>query len=67
LKTEGSERRVPLVGVSLDALRAIKDMGGCTRYRDKENHMSNTINKYLGTSINSGFLSGEPGKDVVLR
>lgn len=47
LKTEGSERRIPLIGVSLDAMRAIKDMGGCLRYRDKENFMSNTINKYL--------------------
>lgn len=47
LKTEGSERRVPLVGISLEGARALKDMGGAQRYLDNENSLSGCINKYL--------------------
>lgn len=44
LKTEHSERVIPLVGVSLEAFRAFRD--GFPRYADKAG-LSGTVNKFL--------------------
>lgn len=46
MKTEHSERDVPLVGVALMALRAHPD--GFPRYRDKATSLSNLVNDYFG-------------------
>lgn len=48
IKTGSSVRVVPLVGVSLAAMR--KHRKGFPRYRDKGSHLSNTIQKYLRTN-----------------
>lgn len=45
LKTESSKRDVPLVGVSLEALRAFPN--GFPHYRERSNTLSGTVNKYL--------------------
>jgi integrase len=45
LKTEQSERDIPLVGVALKALQAHPQ--GFLRYRDKSSGLSATINKFL--------------------
>ncbi len=45
IKTGSSIREIPLVGVALEAMR--KFPMGIQRYRDKETHMSNTLNKYF--------------------
>jgi integrase len=44
LKALSSTRRIPLVGVSLDALR--EAAGGFPRYRDKDN-LSSAVNKFM--------------------
>lgn len=46
LKTAPSTRRIPLVGVSLDALREARRAGGFARYRDKDT-LSASVNKYF--------------------
>lgn len=45
LKTEDSEREIPLVGVALAALKLRPE--GFPRYRDKSSGLSATLNKYL--------------------
>ncbi|MFA1624310.1 tyrosine-type recombinase/integrase [Rhizobium mongolense] len=45
IKTESSIRAIPLVGVALETMK--KFPRGFSRYRDKETHMSNTLNKYF--------------------
>jgi integrase len=45
LKTEDSEREMPLVGVALAAMRL--HLQGFPRYRDKSSGLSATLNKYL--------------------
>lgn len=45
LKTRHSQRFVPLVGVSLEAIRRNQD--GFPRYADKATHWSNAANKFL--------------------
>lgn len=45
LKTEDSERELPLVGVSLEALKLKPN--GFPKYRDKSAGLSATVNKYL--------------------
>ena len=45
LKTEDSEREIPLVGVALMAMKLRPD--GFPRYRDKSSGLSATLNKYL--------------------
>lgn len=46
IKTESSRRLVPLVGVALEAARR-HAKHGFPRYRDRENDLSATLNKYL--------------------
>ncbi len=46
LKTSQSERKIPLVGVALMAARLIAPTG-FTRYQERPEHASATINKYL--------------------
>jgi integrase len=45
LKTENSIRDIPLVGVSLEAMRLAKN--GFPRYRDKETNLSGALMRYL--------------------
>lgn len=45
IKTHSSIRSVPLVGVSLEAMR--KHPNGFPRYKDKETVLSNTLNKFF--------------------
>lgn len=45
IKTESSRRVVPLIGVALDA--ATKHSKGFPRYRNRENDLSATLNKYF--------------------
>ncbi len=45
IKTGSSIRAVPLVGVALDVMKKFPQ--GFSRYKDKETHMSNTLNKYF--------------------
>jgi len=45
LKTEDSQREIPLVGVALEALKLRPD--GFPRYRDKSSNLSATVNKFL--------------------
>jgi len=45
LKTPYSERDIPLVGISLEALK--KAPNGFPKYRDKSTTLSSTVNKYL--------------------
>jgi integrase len=45
LKTDGSEREIPLVGVALEALKMRPK--GFPKYRDKATALSATINKYM--------------------
>lgn len=45
LKTENSIRKIPLVGVSLEAMKRAKN--GFTRYRDKESNFSAAAMKFL--------------------
>jgi integrase len=45
LKTDVSERDIPLVGVSLDVMRL--QPHGFPRYRDKSASLSSTVNKFL--------------------
>lgn len=45
LKTEDSEREIPLVGVALAAMKLRPD--GFPRYRDKSSALSGTLNKFL--------------------
>lgn len=45
IKTESSRRQVPLIGVSLAAARAAPD--GFPRYRNRENDLSATLNKFF--------------------
>lgn len=49
LKTKHSKRRIPLVGVSLDAFRAAKDTG-FPRYATNSASLSVTVNKFLSTN-----------------
>jgi integrase len=46
LKTEDSEREIPLVGVALAAMK--RRPKGFPRYRDKSASLSATVNKFLG-------------------
>ena len=46
LKTDHSERDIPLVGVALAAMKL--QPGGFPRYRDKAASLSGLVNKYLG-------------------
>ena len=46
LKTDSSERKIPLVGAALLAAKEIYP-DGLTRYREKPDHASGAINKYL--------------------
>lgn len=48
IKTESSQRLVPLVGVALAAAQRHKQ--GFPRYRNRENDLSATLNKYLRTN-----------------
>lgn len=48
LKTSESWRDIPLVGVSLEAAKAIASGGGCVRYRGDSSTWSATVGKYLG-------------------
>ena len=45
LKSENAERNIPLLGVSLDALRAFP--GGFARYQGNSASLSATVNKFL--------------------
>jgi len=45
IKTRSSIRKIPLIGLSLAALRKFPD--GFPRYRDKETVLSNTLNKFF--------------------
>ena len=45
LKSANSERLIPLVGVSLEAMRTCPD--GFPKYRDKSASLSNAVNRYL--------------------
>jgi integrase len=45
IKTESSRRKVPLVGVALEAAK--KQPAGFPRYRNRENDLSATLNKYF--------------------
>lgn len=45
LKTENSIRDIPLIGVSLEAMKLAKN--GFPTYRDKETNLSNTLMRYL--------------------
>ncbi len=45
LKTPHSERVIPLVGYALEAFRAMPE--GFPKYRDKPDHMTNAVNKFL--------------------
>lgn len=45
IKTRSSARRIPLVGVSLEAMRCAP--AGFPRYRDREDTLSNTLNKFF--------------------
>ncbi|MCV9965477.1 tyrosine-type recombinase/integrase [Pararhizobium sp. BT-229] len=45
IKTASSVRAIPLVGVALETFKKHSD--GFPRYRDKETHMSNTLNKFF--------------------
>ncbi|WP_439273582.1 DUF6538 domain-containing protein [Pseudochrobactrum sp. HB0163] len=45
IKTESSKRQIPLVGVAVEVFK--KHPNGFPRYRHKETHMSNTLNKYF--------------------
>jgi integrase len=54
LKTESSEREIPLLGVSLDAMK--RHPHGFPRYCDKEDNLSATLMKYLRSN---GLLESE--------
>ncbi|WP_182417071.1 DUF6538 domain-containing protein [Bartonella sp. HY038] len=45
IKTSSSVRRIPLIGVALEAIKLHRN--GFTRYRDKETTLSNTLNKFF--------------------
>lgn len=45
LKTENSEREIPLVGYSLEAFKRIPE--GIPEFRFKPDHLTNTINKFM--------------------
>lgn len=45
LKTPHSQRDIPLLGYSLEAFKAMPN--GFPKYRDKADHLSNTVNKFL--------------------
>ena len=45
LKTDDSQREIPLVGAALAAMKRRPD--GFPRYRDKSSNLSATLNKYL--------------------
>jgi integrase len=45
LKTDDSQREIPLVGAALAAMKLRPD--GFPRYRDKSSNLSSTLNKYL--------------------
>lgn len=47
VKTETSPRKIPLLGVSLDAAKRIVARGGIGRYRDKSDSWSAATNKFL--------------------
>lgn len=47
LKTETTARKIPLLGVSLDAACRIVDRGGISRYSDNSSSWSAAANKYL--------------------
>jgi hypothetical protein len=48
LKVRHTRRDVPLLGVSLEAARRLREAGGAGRYRHKAAAWSATVNKYLG-------------------
>lgn len=48
IKTASSERMVPLVGVALEAFKRHRD--GFPRYRNRENELSATLNKFFRTN-----------------
>ena len=50
LKTAQFERDVPLAGVSLEAARRLRALGGCVRYRGKADRWSAAVNKFLGAN-----------------
>jgi integrase len=45
IKTKDSEREMPLVGCSLEAMKKVPE--GFPRYRDNEDSLSATLNKYM--------------------
>lgn len=45
IKTSASERRIPLVGIALEAIRQQPE--GFPRYFDRENSFSSLVNKYI--------------------
>ncbi|UXM94026.1 tyrosine-type recombinase/integrase [Bartonella sp. HY329] len=45
IKTNSSVRRIPLIGLALEAIKLHHN--GFTRYRDKETTLSNTLNKFF--------------------
>lgn len=45
LKTPHSQRDIPLVGYALEAFKAMPN--GFPKYRDKADHLSNAVNKFL--------------------
>lgn len=47
LKTENAVRKIPLLGVSLDAAKRIVRRGGISAYLDKGDVWSGAVNKYL--------------------
>ena len=47
LKTEDSEREVPLLGVSLAAAKRIVERGGCIRYMGESSRWSAVVTKYM--------------------
>ncbi len=58
LKTEHSERSIPLVGVALEAM--LLQPNGFPRYRDKSNGLSATVNKFF----KDNNLSGTEGQSL---
>lgn len=47
LKTEHSEREIPLMGVSLEAATRLRETGGCLKYQGKASAWSAVVNKFL--------------------
>jgi len=50
LKQRHTAREIPLLGISLDAIRRIVARGGIKRYRHKASHWSSLVNKFLANN-----------------